>query len=121
MLAQKRNDLLRLVTVQRITTTTIHAWDKGRSGIPLNELGKTHANSNRICAVTEQKDRGGCGACQLAAVYRTRIANKNPSNGSQLKTAHTTVGQSNKTTPQGTGVLFYYVYTTIRLRLRQLF
>ena len=71
MLAQKRNDLLRLVTVQRITTTTIHAWDKGRSGIPLNELGKTHANSNRICAVTEQKDRGGCGACPLAAVYCT--------------------------------------------------
>jgi hypothetical protein len=31
---------------------------------------KTHANLDRICAFTEQKDCSGCGACLMAAVYR---------------------------------------------------
>lgn len=29
----------------------------------------SHANSNRICVITTQKDRSGCGACRMANLY----------------------------------------------------
>lgn len=36
-----------------------------------NKECKTHANSNQICAIKAQKDRGGCGACRMANIHST--------------------------------------------------
>lgn len=58
---------------------------KGRSasGLYIVQGVNSHANSSRICVVTTQKDRSGCGACRMATVYST--LNKNaPGTGAFL-------------------------------------
>ncbi len=37
----------------------------------LKRSTNTHANRHPICPIADEADRSGCGACRLAAVYRT--------------------------------------------------